>query len=69
MIPSRPPPKLDNPEEFSGELNDFIAKCLVKNADQRPTAKDLLQVLYNTLYIVLYIASYIFMNNRYLFIV
>jgi len=43
MIPSRPPPKLDNPEEFSGELNDFIAKCLVKNADQRPTAKDLLQ--------------------------
>lgn len=43
MIPSRPPPKLDQPEEFSSELNDFIARCLVKSAEQRPTAKELLE--------------------------
>ena len=30
MIPSRPPPTLANRANFSPQLNDFIAKCLVK---------------------------------------
>ncbi|CAL4065683.1 unnamed protein product, partial [Meganyctiphanes norvegica] len=37
------PPKLDNPSRFSKEFNDFIAKCLVKDPNQRPTAAELLK--------------------------
>jgi serine/threonine protein kinase len=43
MIPSRPPPTLTNPEEWSTNLKDFISKCLVKNPDQRASATDLLK--------------------------
>lgn len=43
MIPSRPPPKLDEPEEWTTEFNDFVSKCLVKNPDQRPSAEELLK--------------------------
>jgi serine/threonine protein kinase len=38
MIPSRPPATLANKDKFSPELNDFIAKCLVKDPNLRPTA-------------------------------
>jgi serine/threonine protein kinase len=44
MIPSRPPPRLSEPEKWSREFNDFVAQCLTKNAAERPTADDLLKV-------------------------
>lgn len=43
MIPSRPPPKLTEPDKWSKEFNDFIAKCLTKNPEQRPHASELLK--------------------------
>lgn len=43
MIPSKPPPKLSEADRFSKEFNDFIAKCLIKNPEQRPTAADMLK--------------------------
>ncbi|XP_063883342.1 myosin-IIIb-like isoform X3 [Scylla paramamosain] len=43
QIPRNPPPTLDRPVEWSLELNDFISECLVKDFEQRPTAKELLQ--------------------------
>lgn len=42
MIPSRPPPKLDNQDKYSYEFRAFIARCLTKNPSNRPSAKDLL---------------------------
>ena len=44
MIPMKPPPTLPKPKEFSDEFNDFIAQCLVKFPDKRPSAVALLQV-------------------------
>jgi len=43
MIPSRPPPKLTEPDKWSKDMNDFVAKCLTKNPEQRPTATELLK--------------------------
>jgi len=43
MIPSRPPPKLTEPEKWSPVFEDFLAKCLIKNPDQRPSSKELLE--------------------------
>jgi serine/threonine protein kinase len=43
MIPSRPPPKLTEPERWSPEFNDFVAKCLTKDPSQRPSAAELLK--------------------------
>jgi len=43
MIPSRPPPKLTEPDNWSKDFNDFIAKCLTKNPEQRPHASELLK--------------------------
>ncbi|UXI20011.1 hypothetical protein NH340_JMT05954 [Sarcoptes scabiei] len=37
------PPKLDCPKAWSTEFNSFIAKCLTKDCDQRPTAAELLE--------------------------
>jgi len=41
MIPSRPPPKLTEPDKWTKEFNDFIGKCLTKNPEQRPSASEL----------------------------
>jgi len=44
MIPSRPPPKLQGRSdggEWSPQMHDFLARCLQKNPDMRPTAKEL----------------------------
>lgn len=51
LIAKNPPPTLNNPHKHSPELNDFLAKCLVKDPLQRPGAKQLLQVqmIVNTL--------------------
>ena len=43
MIPTKPPPTLKEPQKFSNEFSDFIAKCLVKNPEERPSASALLQ--------------------------
>lgn len=41
-IPKAPPPRPD-PSKYSREFRSFVAACLVKDADDRPSAKDLLQ--------------------------
>ncbi|ORX83172.1 serine/threonine kinase 3 [Anaeromyces robustus] len=42
VIPARPPPKLEHPEKFSEDFNNFIALCLVKKPEERMTATQLL---------------------------
>ncbi|KAL6064718.1 non-specific serine/threonine protein kinase [Balamuthia mandrillaris] len=43
MIPSRPPPRLSDPSKWSKEFNDFVARCLTKDPNERPTAEELLK--------------------------
>ena len=38
------PPRLDHPNRWSREFNDFLKLCLVKDPHRRPTAEDLLKV-------------------------
>ena len=42
LIPKAPAPRLEGPT-YSRDFKDFIAACLVKDPDRRPTAKELLQ--------------------------
>ena len=42
LIPKAPAPRLEG-ENFSRDFKDFVAACLVKDPDLRPTAKELLQ--------------------------
>lgn len=42
LIPKAPAPRLEG-ENFSRDFKDFVAACLVKDPDRRPTAKELLQ--------------------------
>ncbi|KAJ3248838.1 Serine/threonine-protein kinase 3, partial [Borealophlyctis nickersoniae] len=42
MIPTRPPPKLENESKFSKPFRDFIARCLIKSPGDRPSAEELL---------------------------
>ncbi|XP_055383448.1 myosin-IIIb-like [Condylostylus longicornis] len=42
QIPRNPPPALSKPDLFSPQLNDFIATCLVKDLENRPFARELL---------------------------
>lgn len=43
QIPRNPPPCLSHPELFSAQLVDFIADCLIKDMNQRPFARELLE--------------------------
>ena len=43
MIPTKPPPTLKEPNNFSNEFADFISRCLVKSPEERPSATALLQ--------------------------
>jgi len=37
------PPRLDHPNRWSREFNDFLSACLVKDPHRRPSAQDLLK--------------------------
>jgi len=43
MIPSRPPPKMTDPDKWSKDFIDFVTKALTKSPEQRPSATDLLE--------------------------
>ncbi|XP_041975163.1 myosin-IIIb-like isoform X2 [Aricia agestis] len=43
QIPRNPPPTLSHPERFSPQLADFISECLIKDMNQRPFARELLE--------------------------
>ena len=43
LIPMRPPPTFKKAEKWSASLVDFLAKCLVKNPEERGSASALLQ--------------------------
>ena len=40
MITENDSPVFAEPTKWTKELNDFLAKCLMKNPDERPTAKE-----------------------------
>jgi serine/threonine protein kinase len=42
LIPKNPAPRLEG-GQWSKEFKDFIASCLIKDPDRRPTAKELLR--------------------------
>eukprot|EP00967_Tisochrysis_lutea_P057673 scaffold73168_cov30-Tisochrysis_lutea.AAC.3 len=42
LIPTKPPPHLTEPDKWSSEFNDFVRKCLAKDASERPSASELL---------------------------
>jgi myosin III len=43
QIPRNPPPTLVHQENFSPLLSDFISECLIKDFEQRPFARELLE--------------------------
>ncbi|RMD43719.1 hypothetical protein DV735_g1468, partial [Chaetothyriales sp. CBS 134920] len=42
LIPKQPPPRLEG-SQWSREFKDFVALCLTKESERRPTAKELLR--------------------------
>ncbi|CAG8959331.1 hypothetical protein HYFRA_00013101 [Hymenoscyphus fraxineus] len=42
LIPKAPAPRLEG-NQYSKEFKDFVAQCLVKDCDRRPSAKELLR--------------------------
>jgi len=42
LIPARPPPTLTVPSKWSSDFNDFLAVCLRKDPNQRPSATSIL---------------------------
>ncbi|KAJ5621054.1 hypothetical protein N7510_005038 [Penicillium lagena] len=42
LIPKQPAPRLEG-NEYSSTFKDFIAQCLIKDPDRRPSAKELLK--------------------------
>jgi serine/threonine protein kinase len=49
LIPSREPPTLKDPSNWSDEFNDFISQCLQKDPTKRPTPKELYNVIYSNI--------------------
>ena len=46
LIPKNDPPKLEEPERWSSDFNEFLDKCLQKDPTKRPSAIELLTVSY-----------------------
>ncbi|KAI8849425.1 kinase-like domain-containing protein [Chytridium lagenaria] len=44
MIPTKPPPKLENEAKYTKPFKDFVARCLTKDPKERPTAEMLLRI-------------------------
>ncbi len=44
LIPNKPPATLLEPDKWSDNCKDFLALCLQKNPDDRPSAEELLKV-------------------------
>lgn len=42
VIPERPPPTVTNPKAFSDDFNDFVAQCLIKDHEERPSSLGIL---------------------------
>ncbi|KAJ3029513.1 UNVERIFIED_CONTAM: Serine/threonine-protein kinase 3 [Siphonaria sp. JEL0065] len=42
MIPTKPPPKLEEEERYSKVFRSFVARCLTKDQKARPSAEELL---------------------------
>lgn len=42
LIPKAPAPRLEG-NNYSSQFKDFIGQCLIKDPDERPTAKELLR--------------------------
>jgi len=59
MIPTKPPPSFRDPDKWSPEFSDFVSKCLVKNPEQRTSAKELLKVRYAVLKLSVYVSVYL----------
>jgi len=47
LITTKGIPPLKNETKWSFELRDFMAKCLEKDADKRPSADEMLKVRQN----------------------
>lgn len=43
MIPQKPPPSFNKPDQWSPQFTDFVSRCLVKNPEERAIASQLLQ--------------------------
>jgi len=59
MIPTKPPPSFRDPDKWSPQFSDFVSKCLVKNPEQRISAKELLKVCYTVLQLSIYLHAYL----------
>ena len=51
LIPSSDIPTLPEPDRYSEDFHSFLRACLVKDAEERPNALQLLKVLLNMLFI------------------
>ena len=49
MIPNSPPSRLRDPAKWSQSFVDFVSQCLVKDPKERPTSRQLLEVLFQSL--------------------
>ena len=43
MIPTKPSPTLKDLDGWSPEFHDFIARCLIKSPEERPSATAMLK--------------------------
>jgi serine/threonine protein kinase len=57
QIPNKAPPTLTEKEKWSDDFNDFIAQCLTKAPEDRPTSKALLKVS-SSVFFTLFKASF-----------
>lgn len=47
VIPSKPPPTFVKPENWNADLNHFVALCLTKEPQNRPSTITLLTVMFS----------------------